>query len=233
MQSRAAQPQVEKSMNIKIASLLARLTTAAEVLKGKKGAVEARALAQRVTAAAHQHMQQMRQLHDSRTVNKPERVRAEIKWLATQKWQRGAYAEATSVSVPRRLRNHPALRELAAPLVMLDLAITTGLIKKEFSDFNKHGTGKKVSVNVYGYGYNLLLVQIRTSSRYTKNGYLSVKIDYMMTDGCTSIKVPHSRIKRAVAQDPALDSPIRALKPVLPTEWAARIDSDAMKLRMQ
>lgn len=217
-------------MNAKINALISRLNAAADALKGRHGVVAARALAERVADAARQHARNLRPWGRARSADRPERVRAEIARLATQQWARGEYGQLVGVRVPPQWRNHPALRDLAAPITMLERATAAGLLPTEFSQFDRKGRGEQVVVDLYGYGYGMVLVQVRTSSRRSANGFLSVRKEYRLTDGCASIDVPPARIKRAAAQDPAPDAPIRALKPVLPPEWAAQIDAPAMKL---
>lgn len=217
-------------MNAKINALISRLNAAADALKGRPGVIAARALAERVANAARQHARNLRPWGSARAADRPERVRAEIARLAAQQWARGEYGQMVGVRVPPQWRNHPALRELAAPLAMLERATAAGLLPVEFSQFDRKGRGEQIAVDLYGFGFGLLLVQVRTSSRSSANGYLRVEKTYRLTDGCTAIEVPPTRIKRAAAQDSAIESPIRALKPVLPPEWAARIDAPAMKL---
>lgn len=211
-------------------ALIDRVTANARALAGRPGVVAARALAERVTDAAHQHARNLRPWGGARSADRPARVRAEIERLSTQQWVRGEYGELGGVRVPPQWRNHPALRDLAAPLAMLERATAAGLLPTEFSQFDRKGRGEQVAVDLYGYGHNLLLVQVRTSERRYAAGYLRVVKEYRLTDGTTVIEVPPARIKRAATQDPAIDAPIRALKPVLPPEWAARIDAPAMKL---
>lgn len=210
--------------------LIDRLNAAAAALKGKRGVVEARALAERIEKRARAHARQMITAGYTREADHPEWVRSQIKQLSQQQWTRGEYRYLVGVRVPQHLRTHPALRELAAPLALRERAIAAKLLPAEYCRFDHKGRGSQVSVDLYGYGFDLLLVQVRTSERRSASGHLSVSKQYRLTDGCIVIDVPPARIKRAAAQDPAIDSPIRALKPILPPEWAARIDADPLKL---
>lgn len=219
--------------NSKIAALIARVEAKATALAGRPGVTAARAKLARIRAAADNHN---RQLAGNPRIARPtrhaERRRAEIEQLATTAtFVRGQYGEILySARIPHDLRGHPSLRTLAAPAIALEHAMRAGILPEEFSDFDRKGRGSCLSVDVYGYGYGLLLVQVRRTSRRSANGYLKVAKEYVLTDGCESIEVPPARIKRAAKQDATIDSPIRALKPVLPAEWQARIDAPALKL---
>lgn len=211
------------------ATLLSRLDAAAATLSGKKGVIAARELATRIRAAAAQHAQQMRIARAART---PESIVATRRWIdaqSCQTWRRGPYEELGGVRLPKRFQNHPALKGLAAPLVLFERAQQT-VLPTPYAKFDRKGRGSTLSLDLYGFGWGLLLVQVRTTRRETANGFLAVRKDYLLTDGCTTVDVPPHRIKRAAAQDESPDSPIRALKPVLPAEWAARIDADPLKL---
>lgn len=213
-----------------VAELISRTTAAADALKGKRGAPEARELAERVASAARAHARSLAQGVRARSPAHPARVREQIAVLAAQRWRRGQWGEMVGVAVPAKYYRHPDLAALAAPLALKEQATATGLLPVESCEFDRKGRGTAVNVDLYGYCGGLLLAQVRTSIRRTTHGHLSIRKKYLLTDGLRAVEVPPARIKRAAAQDPALDAPLRALKSVLPPEWAARIDAPPLKL---
>lgn len=210
------------------ATLIARLDARAAELAGKKGAPAARALAQRITAYAVQHQRQMVVYRHTRSERSVLRTRQSIEDCKNASWKRGEHQELIGVRIPERFRTHPALRDLAAPLTLLERA--KRVLPQEYGRFDHKGRGSALNIDLYGAGWGLVLVQVRKTKRQSAKGFLSVSKEYVLTDGCDTLEVPATRIKRAAAQDPSPDSPLRALKPVLPPEWAERIDADPLTL---
>lgn len=157
------------------------------------------------------------------------RVRQSIEDYKNSSWKRGEHQELVGVWIPERFRTHPALRDLAAPLTLFERA-KRAVLPQEYSRFDRKGRGSALNIDLYGIGWGLVLVQVRKTKRQSAKGFLSVQKDYILTDGCDTLDVPATRIKRAAAQDPCPDSPLRALKPVLPPEWAERIEANPLTL---
>lgn len=213
------------------AALLSRLDAAAAALTGKKGAPAARALAARIRAAAYQHEQQLRMNRVVRSARTIAATRRRIEQWRSQTWQRGAHGELRGVQIPKRFWTHPALKALAAPLALFERA-KSHVLPEPYAAFDPKGRGTSLSLDLYGFGFGLLLVQVRTSRRRAPHGFLSIRKDYLLTDGCDCTVVQPARIKRAAAQDPRIESPIRALKLVLPPAWADRIEAEPLKCAM-
>lgn len=209
-------------------TLIKRLEENAEKLHGKKGVTEARALAQRIRSAAQQHDTQMHRCRNHRNIygDAPARAREWIATWAACPWRRGEHQELEVIGfIPYdRWLRHPDLKDFSENLKLIDKA--KKLFPEASYSFDYKGRGSAVSLDLYGVGFGLLLMQLRVSERRTANGFLSVRKRYFLTDGKEKIEVPPERIKRAAAKDPSPESTILALLPILPKEWADRINPE-------
>lgn len=201
-------------------------------MEGKRGVTALRAQRDllRKTHQQHEH-----NLADKRRAPRNEYdiqyARERIAALAATQPQRDAYGALRSPNVPRRLVNHPQLRHLAWSAEadqIIARAQRAKLLPSEYADFDSHGRGDCLNIDLYGYVPGLVLVQVRRTT-VSKWG-TSPRKQYIVTDGVRAVEVSKNKIRRAAEQVSDLDAPMRAIKSELPAEWQAKI-GEPLKLQ--
>jgi hypothetical protein len=193
-------------------------------------------------------------LPDPRSEYKIERSRKLIDTSAASEIVRAYYSELTLKHPPTfdycysseiercvmTMTTHPALRKFAAwreANDVLQRAIEFGLLDEagivDTGSSRRRSRWEAVNHDIYSYTHDGKLIVVQQRESESDGRYTNVKIRYFVTDGERAIEIVNGKkqiIKRAATADAAPDSPLRALRSILPAEWQELIDGTPVKL---
>lgn len=154
-------------------------------------------------------------------------------------YQRGLTGYNTPSQIIDRYPTHPRLAKFAAwnnAWVVIKRANEFGILEDAgITDLGgSHSRRQWSAINHDLYAYNadgrLVIVQQRESASDGK--YRTLKIRYFVTDGETAIELQNGKkqlVKRAASANPTPDSPLRALRDILPDDWQAMVSDTPVK----
>jgi hypothetical protein len=188
-----------------------------DAAEGKRGVI---ALREKLEILVGTHRRHTLNLHDQdlrepRSHDHAEHVR---KMISDAKWHRDIYGALIAPRLPASTLKHPDLQEFHEAAHILQCAKAADLLPSEYQDWDSKGRGDGVSVDLYAYVPDLVLVQVRRVERRFKKYHLSMTKSYHVTDGERVVEVSKAKIRKA-AQDVSADTPLRAVKSELPIEW--------------
>jgi len=181
---------------------------------------------------AQMQMNIMGKVPHARTEEHVENVRKMIRAAAQTKVKRGFFEEIILEvpnyysagwmirGIPKRFWRHPDLAHLRPFWEAVERMDTCAVLPQEERESGKYA----VTRELYGYVDGLSLVQVRYWERGRR--WDTVRFRYFVTDGQKAVEITggkKSLIKRAAQVDPAPDSPLRAIRQQLPSEWQALV----------
>jgi hypothetical protein len=183
-------------------------------------------------------------LPNPRSSSKPEHTRERIAAASKRDVYRDSWGALTCPrDVEDLLREvkitHPLLAKFAAWKNANEVkrrAVDFGILDEagivDTGSSRRRSRWASVNHSIYSYSANGKLAVIQQRECESDGKYTNLKIRYFVTDGENAIELQNGKkqsVKRAAAADAAPDSPLRALRSILPEDWQALVDDKPVK----